>query len=398
MKKIIVFVLFIYINLFATYSINAPLLWSLYSVKTPITDISTLSNDATLILSYKNSKWYGVSPNGKFSEEDLSYKDISKLNSLETNDAIWVFFESSNRIINFNSNIPDNCEEKISLKSGWNLMSLNCDKSVFIKSYFTNEDIESIWAYDNYSKSWRIFSFDVNSDENLEFFDTLNSYDGYWVLAKKDFEINITNKEPFFDDNDYIYNLSEDEMKSFSIKFKDPNGDALSVNIDNIEDFEINQYNNIIFKSPVNYKPKQKYSLSVTISDGVYTISKNITINIDLFVENNYEGEYKQIGKIDPRLNEQWHLQQDYLNILKVHENYDGSSENGSTVQIVEGGFYANHNDLIANIDFSMANDLFLNNNVDKSRLNHGTAVAGIIGARGNKRYCTLWKNNCIYV
>ena len=72
------------------------------------------------------------------------------------------------------------------------------------------------------------------------------------------------------------------------------------------------------------------------------------------------------------------------MNILKVHENYNGSSIHSPTIQIVEGGFYANHNDLIANIDFSMANNLFINNNIDKTKLNHGTAVAGIIGARGD--------------
>jgi subtilisin family serine protease len=86
----------------------------------------------------------------------------------------------------------------------------------------------------------------------------------------------------------------------------------------------------------------------------------------------------------DPLSSNQWYLTD--LNITNIHNEYNGSSTNGSTIQIVDVGIEAIHEDLFSNLDLTKsynAETSTAKNCTPDSGESHGTACAGIIGARG---------------
>ncbi len=86
----------------------------------------------------------------------------------------------------------------------------------------------------------------------------------------------------------------------------------------------------------------------------------------------------------DPLISNQWYL--DDLNITEVHKDYNGSSANGSIIQIVDTGIEHNHEDIIVNLDLSKsynAETVTSLNCAPDSGESHGTQCAGIASARG---------------
>src|SRR5688500_13388587 len=94
----------------------------------------------------------------------------------------------------------------------------------------------------------------------------------------------------------------------------------------------------------------------------------------------------------DPLFASQWHLRNTTpgrfdLNVTSVWDDYRGA---GITVAVIDDGFQLNHPDLpafnAASYDFldNDANVSAVNGGTDNHDDNHGTAVAGIIGAKAN--------------
>jgi subtilisin family serine protease len=87
----------------------------------------------------------------------------------------------------------------------------------------------------------------------------------------------------------------------------------------------------------------------------------------------------------DTNYSSQWHLDNTHLNTTAIHNEYNGSS--GSTIiQIVDDGIEALHDDLIGNLDLSLAYNAqtATSGNCDPSgNDSHGTKCAGITSARG---------------
>jgi subtilisin family serine protease/subtilisin-like proprotein convertase family protein len=396
MYRITLLTILLALELFASYSASVRSGWSLHRNNYDNINVNSISSDADIILSYKNGSYFGLSPSGLYSDE-LSENNIQTLVSLDAGDAFWTFF-SQNGTISLSGDIED--EKKVSLKVGWNLVSITGSGGHIVPSFYFKEaqGIESIWAYDEFNKKWKVYSDkeeileDINSDTDIDFMETISLDDGLWIYSTQERTIEITELPPYLVDDKSAYTVEEKDMEDFLLKALDPNGDSLTYTIvqddDNI--FQITPYG-ISFKD-INYKPKSSYALRFQIDDGTTTIDKDIVVNINLRVENTYVGEYSLNVGHDPQVDEQWYLDSAHLNINVVHQNYDGSSLNASVVQVVEGGFDSNHNDLIANMDYSMAYDSSSlpdgQNGIEGTCLNdgdfssHGTAVAGIIGAR----------------
>ncbi|HFU75426.1 MAG TPA: hypothetical protein ENK66_04190 [Arcobacter sp.] len=353
-----------------------------------------LTDDADIILTYRQNKWYGSSPSGLYTNE-LESLEIEPFDILQTGEGLWAYF-SIRGSVTFMGN--DQTKDVISLKQGWNFVSLFGKNSYIIPSYyFTLENgIESIWSYDDFNKEWNVFTqdesilTDISNDDNITYSDKIFKNQGQWVYALRDTNITIEDLPPEFDTNETI-NLDEQNMKDFLLQWFDPNGDPIEILITEDSDnmFEQN-YLGIKFK-PFYSIPKSSYTLKASLSTATANVEKTFIFHINKRYENDYNGELSQIVGDDPDLDKQWYLKSEYLNILSVHERYNGSSENAAVVQIVEGGFNTNHEDLIANVDFSMAYDSSelidgqngLEGNCTDINNSHGTAVAGIIGARG---------------
>ncbi len=86
----------------------------------------------------------------------------------------------------------------------------------------------------------------------------------------------------------------------------------------------------------------------------------------------------------DPLDSNQWYLTD--LNITAVHADYNGSSANGSIIQIVDTGIDPIHEDIFANLDldksYNAETGTPLNCTPDSGE-SHGTQCAGIASARG---------------
>lgn len=86
----------------------------------------------------------------------------------------------------------------------------------------------------------------------------------------------------------------------------------------------------------------------------------------------------------DPYLYKQWYL--DDLNISVLHKDYNGSSKNGSIIQVVDTGIDSIHQDLFASMDIAKSYNAETHtsqNCTPDINESHGTSCAGIIGARG---------------
>ena len=362
--------------------------WALVKNQFNNQDFTSLAPNADVILTYKNNTWYGYSPNGTFTTE-LKRLNINNIKILNANDAFWVYFNKNSTV--YMQGIKANKKE-ISLKVGWNLVSIsNTGANIFLKSYFTENIIESLWSYDSTNK-WSAFSEKQNiksaikDDSNITFINNIYASNGFWVYSYKDINISIIQKEPVFLDENSIIDINESQMKEFSIQAFDPNGDKLSYNITgaNKDDFIIKDSKVIFAKT--NTKPQERYYINVEVSDGNSSINKDFIINIKLKEQNKYDGIYAKAGTNDTYLSKQLYLDEDHLNILHLHKDYNGSKTK-PVIQVVEWGIETNHPDLIANIDFTTSYDSNKKEQIDikQQKINdsHGTAVAGIIAARG---------------
>lgn len=99
------------------------------------------------------------------------------------------------------------------------------------------------------------------------------------------------------------------------------------------------------------------------------------------------DNRQEQEGTMDPLYSTQWHLENgtnagEDLNVKAVYEA--GNKGEGVTVAVVDDGLQVNHPDLVSNVNLTLSynytNDT--NNPTPSLDYGHGTACAGIIGAR----------------
>ncbi|MEA3316283.1 MAG: hypothetical protein U9Q30_10525 [Campylobacterota bacterium] len=111
----------------------------------------------------------------------------------------------------------------IDLEKGWNLISLPSDTNI---SDISNQNIKSIWAYDD---NWKAYSFDESynnliKNENIEELTTINSSQGIWIQALD--EVSISNLSEKIDNEIDIkkgWNLIGTIEDISNIKEIDPN-------------------------------------------------------------------------------------------------------------------------------------------------------------------------------
>lgn len=123
---------------------------------------------------------------------------------------------------------------------------------------------------------------------------------------------------------------------------------------------------------------------------GRYTV-RAVSLDINDRLDDRCSGLSRGSGINDPLYGCQWHLDNDdqFRNSagqdLRVEEVWPTYTGDGITVAVVDDGLDFNHEDLSANVDTSR------NHNYDSNKTSindyygwHGTAVAGIIAAKGN--------------
>ncbi|HFU76063.1 MAG TPA: hypothetical protein ENK66_07445, partial [Arcobacter sp.] len=240
------------------------------------------------------------------------------------------------------------------------------------------------------------FSYDSNekntikNDNNLTWIDFIESDKGYFIYSTTEQTITLDDVSPVFIYNtieltdNHTFNLLEKDMKNFALDIIDPNDDTIQITLSGVDssDFII-QNDKLQFKVTNDIPEQTSYTVTVNANDGNTISSINLTFNIELRYENDYDGSYDDNVGNDASDDTQWYLED--LGINTLHSQGILGDKTNPIVQVVEMGFQSSHPDLIANVDFSYGYDyeLGIDGNFTNFINSHGTAVAGIIAARG---------------
>ncbi|MEA2017995.1 MAG: hypothetical protein U9N59_06070 [Campylobacterota bacterium] len=164
--------------------------WNL--VGTPIDlNISSLdlaTND--ILWQYKEQKWF----------TNLELDNYSKVETLNANEAFWVYSTSDK---NISVNNTQNNTILNSLLKGWNMYSPTTN--IPLDTYFNSEDISIIWSYND--NNWSVWDpNNLYQDFNYTTAQDIKVGEGSWVFGKTNFIPKITKLST--DDVESIWNLS----------------------------------------------------------------------------------------------------------------------------------------------------------------------------------------------
>ena len=106
-------------------------------------------------------------------------------------DGVWVFSERDETLLlpHSGSELKDSDISKISLSSGWNLISIPIQSAVSPDIF---RDQKSVWKYND--GDWSQYRQDANYSEYPQI-DVLGVGEGFWVLSEKDEVIDISERE-----------------------------------------------------------------------------------------------------------------------------------------------------------------------------------------------------------
>ncbi|MEA1984021.1 MAG: beta-propeller domain-containing protein [Campylobacterota bacterium] len=98
--------------------------------------------------------------------------------------------------------------ETIYFQKGWSLVGVPSHLESL--ELFENEKVEIIWSYDTQKQSWQGFSPDVTMQEkisakNLDTLHSLKPWQGFWILSKENWALDIPTNIPESPSNNMIY-------------------------------------------------------------------------------------------------------------------------------------------------------------------------------------------------
>ena len=159
--------------------------WQLIGSASDITDMSIFnSKNVEQIWRYDADlqKWRGFSPDSEI-EKKIKEKGYQNISSLKSWHGFWI---KSKKEWVLTLPQTSSSDENISLKKGWNLISIPVDTVVSPQIF----DKMTLWKYAN--DKWEFF--DQNDEENFPKISHITNSDGIWVKTDKDQTIPIVTK------------------------------------------------------------------------------------------------------------------------------------------------------------------------------------------------------------
>lgn len=201
MKKILV--LFVMLLSLANSTVIIKSGWQLVGLDSDISDMSIFDKDSvSQIWTYDAStqKWSGYSPNSDILDKiSKTYTTISKIDRWQ---GVWIKSTKEWQLDTQSSNKSDTPIDKISLREGWNLISIPINSTLSPKIF---KD-ELVWKYSD--SNWSMF--ENNSTISFGKIDNIKNSDGIWVKVEKDKTIDISKESASLSSFD-----SYDEMLSY---------------------------------------------------------------------------------------------------------------------------------------------------------------------------------------
>jgi hypothetical protein len=244
-------------------------------------------------------------------------------------------------IIDDENNYYNNEIDTINIKTGWNFIGFDNDKSFASDSVLSdNTKVDLIWQYNNAKKTWAVYSPNIETKSLIEqngltFKSDLDKSSGAWLLAKGDFSyIKSSKNHSLTNDDITLYQgwnlLSSVDNNNFSISHNiftnnnliwvyRENAWYLKHNLSNINTIGINELTNInkneaFWVYNTNGLPSEEVNDYITIFNNLNedsTISSLIKIDKDNYIYENNEyneiiiisnGEEIHIGVYDSKI------------------------------------------------------------------------------------------------
>ena len=159
--------------------------WQLVGLDSDISDMSIFDKDSvSQVWTYNAStqKWSGYSPNSDtLNKISKTYTTISKIDRWQ---GVWIKSTKEWQLDISNSSKLDTPIDTISLKEGWNLISIPINSTLSPKVFSD----EIVWKYSD--NNWSMF--ENNSTISFGKIENIRSSDGIWVKVDKDKKIDIS--------------------------------------------------------------------------------------------------------------------------------------------------------------------------------------------------------------
>ncbi len=179
MKKVLIVLMLFFSFLFGDSALLLHKGWQLIGSTSKIDDMSIFDGDDVEQVWHfdaSTQKWRGYSPFGDI-QEKITQKGYAKIDSLQSWHGFWV---KSKRdwALHF-ADDERNSDENITLKKGWNLISLPVNSVVSPQIF----DDATLWKYAS-NDGWEFFEKGVK--ENYPTISHITNSDGIWVKSDKD--------------------------------------------------------------------------------------------------------------------------------------------------------------------------------------------------------------------
>jgi len=147
--------------------------WGMYSFGEEVKDIRSIfgTRSEGVLFTFDGAGWKTFD----FSKSTNSFNRIGK------NQGFWLNSKNDQ----FIDGLRNSYQTKLSISEGWNLYGMNGAVTDMFKTFTLQSNILSIWSYIPTCSAWR------KNNAKAQEIDTLATYEGFWLQAKKAFTLTI---------------------------------------------------------------------------------------------------------------------------------------------------------------------------------------------------------------
>lgn len=188
MKYLIVLFL-LFLNLYG-FEYNIKSGWQLFGTQSEIKVDKFTNPSISTVWIYRNNKWYCYA-NSSALKNKLKEFNISSFEYILPKEGFWVYSKGDFILDNFiSSNSFDNY---LSLKKGWQLVSLPFDKKIEMND-LNISSIDIVWKFSN--NNWKAFSPKTDTEnlikKSFQEIDFILPTEGFWIKSNSDFNLTFS--------------------------------------------------------------------------------------------------------------------------------------------------------------------------------------------------------------
>jgi uncharacterized secreted protein with C-terminal beta-propeller domain len=204
MKKAIVLLIFLLSFAFGTTTTIIKSGWQMVGLNSDVEDMSIFSSenvDQLWIYDTSTQSWSGYSPDSqKLAKIKELHGVISRIDRWQ---GVWIKSTKEWYLTQDTQTKSDSPIDTITLKKGWNLISIPLDSMISPKVFDNNETL--IWKYSE--SDWQLFDTNMTGFNHIE---TIKSSDGLWVKVENDRSVDISKESASLQTFE-----SQEEMKAY---------------------------------------------------------------------------------------------------------------------------------------------------------------------------------------